>query len=104
MASNRLAGLASVLSQFVSRWVENTVLIHALLHVRLEGICWDISQDNVIWPVLIFQMSHLVDLYSFARLEKLKTPSMKDRFDLCVDIGIAIRDMHCNGNLLVLSI
>jgi len=58
----------------------------------------------VIWSVLIFQKSHLVDLYSFARLEKLKTLSMKDRFDLYVDIEIAVRDMHCNDNLLVFSI
>ena len=82
---------------------EMVVLSHPVIQehkhiVQLEGICWDIPQDDKIWPVLVFQKSHLGDLHSFARLEKFKTLSMEDRFDLCADIGIALRDMHCNGN------
>ncbi|KAL8724888.1 MAG: hypothetical protein Q9166_007692 [cf. Caloplaca sp. 2 TL-2023] len=82
---------------------EMVVLTHPRIQehehiVRLEGICWDIPQDDKIWPVLVFQMSHLGDLYNFTRLEKFKTLSMEDRFNICADIGIAIRDMHHNAN------
>ena len=88
---------------------EMVVLSHPMIRehehiVQLEGICWDIPQDNKIWPVLVFQKSHLGDLKSFTRLEKFKNLSMKDRLYLCVDIGIAIRDMHCNGNIFLLTV
>lgn len=85
------------------------VLNHSMIQkhehiVRLEGICWDISQDDKIWPILIFQKSHFGDLYSFAKLEKFKSLSMEDKCDLCANIGVAIRDMHCNSNVLFLFI
>src|SRR5271155_2395565 len=35
--------------------------------VRLEGICWDIPQDDRVWPVLVFQKAHFGDLYHFCR-------------------------------------
>lgn len=67
----------------------------------LEGICWDIPDDDQVWPVLVFQKSHLGDLHSFERLEKFKNLSMDDRLNLCADVGIAIRDMHHNGTLFI---
>ena len=88
---------------------EMVVLSHPMIQghehiVQLEGICWDIPQDHKVWPVLVFQKSHLGDLYNFTRLEQFKNLSMEDRFELCADIGIAIRDMHCNGNVFFLNI
>lgn len=65
--------------------------------VTLEGICWDIPQDDHVWPVLVFEKSHLGDLHSFAKRERFKELSMEDRLNLCADVGIAIRDMHSNG-------
>jgi hypothetical protein len=67
--------------------------------VRLEGICWDIPQDDQVWPVLVFQKAHLGDLYQFSRSGIGRNLSMEDRLSLCVDIGIAIRDMHFNGKM-----
>lgn len=67
--------------------------------VRLEGICWDIPEDDQVWPVLVFQKSHLGDLYSFARRERFKALSIEDKLNLCADVGIAIRDMHYNGSV-----
>lgn len=62
--------------------------------VRLEGICWDIPNDSYVWPVLVFQKTHLGDLYHFMRSAKGQDLSMRDRLVLCADVGVAIRDMH----------
>ena len=66
--------------------------------VRVEGICWDILSDHEVWPVLMFQKTHLGDL-RFARLERFKNLSIEDRLDLCADIGVVVRDMHENDNI-----
>jgi hypothetical protein len=65
--------------------------------IRLEGICWDIPQDDQVWPVLVFQKAHFGDLYHFSRSGAGRDLSMEDRLSLCIDIGIAIRDMHSNS-------
>lgn len=67
--------------------------------ITLEGICWDITEDNQVWPVLVFEKSHFGDLHGFARLERFKNLSIEDKLNLCADVGLAIRDMHCNGNM-----
>ena len=84
---------------------EMAVLSHAAVQehahiVKLEGICWDIPSEHDVWPVLVFQKTHLGDLQRFARLKKFENLLMEDRLNLCTDIGIAIRDMHHNGNAL----
>ena len=53
---------------------------------------------------MIFQKSYLDDLYNFTRLKKFKNLLIKDRFNLCADIKIAIKDIHCNDNILLLII
>lgn len=70
----------------------------------LEGICWDIPDDDHVWPVLVFQKSHLGDLYRFERLDKFKSLSMNDRLSLCADVGIAIRDMHRNDTIFTVNL
>lgn len=86
---------------------EMAVLGHPIVRkhkhiLSLEGICWDIRGDpggyNTVWPVLVFEMARLGDLYSFSRTERFKSLSMKDRLNLCADIAVAIRDMHVNGS------
>ena len=71
--------------------------------VTLEGICWDIPKDDHVWPVLVFEKSHLGDLHSFAKRERFKNLSIEDKVNLCADIGIAIRDMHSNGIVFIES-
>lgn len=71
--------------------------------VRLEGICWDIPSDDEVRPILVFQKTHLGDLQRFVKLERFKNLSIKDRLNLCADIGIAIRDMHHIGSVLYLQ-
>ena len=60
--------------------------------VDLQGICWDIPSDDEVWPVLVFEKSHLGDLDDFA----MQDLSINERLKLCVDIGTAIMDMHSN--------
>ena len=69
--------------------------------VRLQGICWDIPEDDQVWPVLVFQKSHLGDLYNFARRARFKELLIEDKLSLCADIGIAIRGVHYNGSVLL---
>lgn len=66
---------------------------------QLQGICWDISrEDDRPWPVLVFEMSSLGDLHCFLRQEG-KDMTIDQRLWLCVDIGMAIMDMHTKRRL-----
>ncbi|KAF2474367.1 kinase-like protein [Lindgomyces ingoldianus] len=68
--------------------------------VELQGICWDIVSDDrgndKVWPVLVFEKSQYGDLYSFATLPVGRALCVAERLKLCVDVGIAILDMHFN--------
>ena len=84
---------------------EMVVLSHQVIRehrhiVRLEGICWDIKPSVQVRPVLVFQKTDLGDFHKFVMLEKFKRLSIEDKLNLCVDVGIAIRDMHRNGDFL----
>ena len=53
--------------------------------VILEGICWDIPEDDQVWPVLVFQKSHHGDLHNFAKRKRFEELSIEDRSNLCTD-------------------
>ena len=83
---------------------EMVILCHPIIRkhkhiVSLEGICWDVRQDENVWPVLVFQKSHFEDLFKFARSEEFRDLSIEDKLRLCADVGSAIRDMHSNGGI-----
>lgn len=62
---------------------------------QLQGICWDISPDDDIpWPVLIFEKTHFGDLHSFASSTIGREMDIGKRLKLCVDIGTAIIDLR----------
>ena len=65
--------------------------------VRLQGICWDIQSVHQIWPVLVFQKSHLGDLHTLMTRRKGHDLSLSDRIALCSSIAIALRDMSLAG-------
>jgi serine/threonine protein kinase len=79
---------------------EITVLAHKSVRehpniAQLQGICWDVSAfDDKPWPVLVFEKTHLGDLYEFAMLPAGRTMSFSQRLRLCMDMGRAIMDMH----------
>ncbi|KAI3322011.1 hypothetical protein HD806DRAFT_500721 [Xylariaceae sp. AK1471] len=65
---------------------------------QLQGIGWDISQeDDVPWPVLIFEKTELGNLYEFASSHKGRRMGMNERLNICADLGVAIADMHMNN-------
>ena len=83
---------------------EILVLSHPLIQehqhiVRLIGICWDIPHDDQVWPVLVFEKSHLSDLNHFALYGKGKHLSIEDKLQICISVGIVIRDMHENSEI-----
>lgn len=61
---------------------------------QLQGICWDVSSDGKVWPVLISEKSQLGDLYKFAHLPVWRELDIKKRLKLCIDIQTAVLDMH----------
>jgi hypothetical protein len=92
---------AEILQTLIS---EVTVLSHHLLRehpniVELQGICWDVSADEV-WPVFVFEKTQFGDLYTFLQLPVGRDLSITERLKLCVDVGSAIIDMHSLGRIL----
>lgn len=85
---------------------EMVILSHPLVQnhphiVQLIGICWDIPEDNQVWPVLVFEKTHLGDLYHFARFGKGKDLALEDKLKICTDIGVAMKDMHLNSRIVI---
>jgi hypothetical protein len=65
--------------------------------VQLIGVCWDISDSSHVWPVLVFKKTHLGDLGHFMQTGNGKNLHVEDKSRICVEIGIALRDMHQNS-------
>ena len=64
---------------------------------RLQGICWDVSSDGKVWPVLVFEKAHFEDMYRFAIRPIGKELDIHQRLKLCVDIGEAVIYMHSHS-------
>jgi hypothetical protein len=64
---------------------------------QLQGLCWDISTDGTVWPVLVFEKSKLGDLYQYMSSDAGKDADLFQRLKLCMDVGIAIHDLHAIG-------
>jgi hypothetical protein len=62
--------------------------------VDLLGVCWDIAEDNVVWPALVFEKSHFGDLQRFTNLPIWNDLTSKDKLKTCIDIGNALSVMH----------
>ena len=66
--------------------------------VQLQGICWEVSPQGQVSPVLVFEKANLGNLESFVESAGGDSAlSLEDRLNLCGDIGIAVRDMHSLG-------
>lgn len=95
---------------------EITILWHPAIRnhpniLELQGLCWEICSTaqvsaeatpppspnhETVWPVLVFEKSHLEDLYHFARLPIGQELGIRDRLKICLDIGKAIAHMQSN--------
>ncbi|KIW23673.1 uncharacterized protein PV07_11853 [Cladophialophora immunda] len=83
-------------------WNEVSTLGHPELRahsniVDLLGICWDIGDDDIVWPALVFEKSHFGDLHRFTSLPRWTQLGSLDRLKICVDIGDAISLMHSHN-------
>lgn len=74
--------------------------------VELQGICWDIlaeenennteaesfssSDNDKIWPVLVFEKAQFGDLYYFAKLPIGRELGISKRLEICLEIGSAL--------------
>jgi hypothetical protein len=81
---------------------EMVVLRHPIVRdhpfiIQLIGICWDIPDNNQVWPVLVFKKTHLGDLYRFTRSSIGGDLSLQNKIKICTEIGIALHDMHHNS-------
>lgn len=66
---------------------------------QLQGICFEISpEDDKPWPVLVFEKSHLGNLWDFRRREG-KNLTVDERLGICADVTRAILTMHANSKL-----
>ena len=65
--------------------------------IPLQGICWDLSQDEKVWPVLVFEKAQMEDMTKFMGSDSARLLSMDDKLTLCGGIAAAIRDMHLHG-------
>jgi hypothetical protein len=66
--------------------------------IGLEGICWDVvSSREKVWPVLVFEKARHGDLHTFMGQAKGKRLTIEERLNICVDIAIAVMDMHSSS-------
>ena len=68
--------------------------------IDLQGICWDLTTEDEVWPVLVFEKAPFGDLYDFLKRPVGRDLSFHERLSLCVDIGNAVIDMHSHGTLI----
>jgi hypothetical protein len=69
--------------------------------VNLEGLCWELSNEGhslEAWPVLVFKKAEFGDLRRFLSLPEAEYLEIKDRLDICGEIGKALEVMHLCGN------
>jgi serine/threonine protein kinase len=67
--------------------------------LKLEGICWDIDRSGEVWPVLVFQKSHHLDLGRFMCTDTGRQLSLEAQLEMLADIASAIMTMHANGKM-----
>ena len=73
--------------------------------VELEGIGWDIVEETEhVSPVLVFEKSKYGDLHRFIASDHEGNLPVKTRLDICADVAVALRDMHCNGSFSTLEV
>lgn len=90
-AAGRMAALRTSMT-------EVGVLGHPIIRrhsnvIRLEGICWDFTGDEV-WPVLVFRKADHGNLRDFLRSDAGKSLDFQQRLQICSDIGSAVMAMH----------
>ena len=64
---------------------------------NLVGFCWEVIDDNRVYPVLVFEKANGGDLRRWAASFVSSHLSFQDRLGICVDIANALQAMHNNS-------
>lgn len=62
--------------------------------IRLEGICWDVSSNDKVWPVLVFERTNHGNLATFLLSDVGKSAGIHSRMKICADVTRALAVMH----------
>lgn len=62
--------------------------------VDLEGICWEVTTDNYIYPVLLFEKGNWGDVSSFASGLRGGQCTFNAKLGFCINIAKALQVMH----------
>jgi hypothetical protein len=78
---------------------EVSVLSHPLIRrqpniINLEGICWEIVEEDKVLPVLVFEKAQLGDMHRFMDSDQGKAFRIEDRLKMCIGVGTAVMVMH----------
>lgn len=66
--------------------------------VRIEGMTWKINRKgDFAWPVLIYEKATRGDLRDFMSTGQGRELDFEARLKLCLEVGIAIRDLQASG-------
>ncbi|KAF2647280.1 hypothetical protein K491DRAFT_763773 [Lophiostoma macrostomum CBS 122681] len=68
--------------------------------VQLIGVCWDIPDSNHVWPVLVFEKTHLGNLDHFMRSGNRRNLRLEDKLKFCVEIDIIHGDVKPKNVLI----
>jgi serine/threonine protein kinase len=67
--------------------------------VNLVGICWDVKQDETVYPVLVTEKSQRGDMRMFLHTREGTEMSIQDRLHLCCEVACALDALHAAGTL-----
>lgn len=67
--------------------------------VRLEGICWDVSSNDKVWPVLVFERTKHGNLATFLLSDVGKSAGVHTRVKICADVTRALAVMHSHSTV-----
>lgn len=68
--------------------------------LTLEGVCWDVSREDEVWPVLIFEKSRHGNLREFLGSSTGRQANLEDIMSLWFDVATTIMYMHAASEAL----
>jgi hypothetical protein len=79
--------------------LELSILTHPVIRnhpniVDIEGICWEITKDDHVYPVLLFEKAEHRDLLQFSPSLQAGITSFDAKLSLCIDIARGIYTLH----------
>lgn len=64
---------------------------------NLVGFCWEVTDDNQVYPVIVLEKAKSRDLRRWAASFVSSHISFQDRLGICVDVANSLQVMHSNS-------